>query len=327
MMDKPTNPKPTSRAKPKTTDKAGTAKLDKTPGGGGARKRRTTKPQLDSDPEKKTAMSGGRPIDGALAQQALTRLLDRYRRSMETDLLCLTECRKKLGLKRTAIKTRLQTVGFVGTQATQDLVLDCVFVAEQALQTLMKLAIEDGQTAAVQWLASRSKLATVRPRGSSTTLESLIADFPNPRVGALWTGTEKAAGQARAKASRSPLKAWADKLLKNAFLWQAMLPRMPKTFHVQRWIDFQVKHIGKDAALTFPENFALGGPWNTEVAQNFVDEIMVPIMQAIHRHDSKLWRDIGGGIARLKKSHTNTGTMEPDWKRYRKEALGWLCPE
>jgi hypothetical protein len=50
-------------------------------------------------------------------------------------------------------------------------------------------------------------------------------------------------------------------------------------------------------------------------------------MQTIHRHDSKLWLDITDGIERLKKSHTNTGTMEPDWKRYRKEALGWLCPE
>ncbi len=56
MKDKPTKPKPTSKAKPKTTAKAGTSKPDKTPGGGGARKRRTTKPQLDSDPEKNSAI-------------------------------------------------------------------------------------------------------------------------------------------------------------------------------------------------------------------------------------------------------------------------------
>jgi hypothetical protein len=56
MKDKPTMPKPTSKAKPKTTAKAGTAKLDKTPGGGGARKRRTPKPQIDSTSEKNSAI-------------------------------------------------------------------------------------------------------------------------------------------------------------------------------------------------------------------------------------------------------------------------------
>jgi hypothetical protein len=198
MKEKANKPKPPVKAKPKATAKAGTAKPDKTPGGGGARKRRTPKPQLDSDPEKNSAMLGGKPIDGALAQQALTRLLDRYRRSMETDLLCLTECRKKLGLKRTAIKTLLQTVGFVGTQATQDFVLDCVVVAEQAIQTLMKLAIEDRQPEAVTWLASRSNLASYRPNGKGANLETLIAKFDSTK--ALWNESKNFAGDANKKA-------------------------------------------------------------------------------------------------------------------------------
>ena len=56
MKDKPTKPNPTSKAKPKATAKAGTAKTDKTPGGGGARKRRTQKPQIDSPTEKNSAI-------------------------------------------------------------------------------------------------------------------------------------------------------------------------------------------------------------------------------------------------------------------------------
>jgi hypothetical protein len=314
MKDKPTNPKPTSKAKPKATATAGTAKLDKTPGGGGVKRQGISSADMDLTSAKKTALPaskanrycpqlGGKPIEGWQAREALAKLYGRY-------------CEAGANPERHAEASCMAD--------------DLVHHAENTLLTLVDMA-RRGNLKALRWLAFRSDLESYRPLRFHSSIKAHITEG-RANAADLWDKVKAEAGQIRTKGSRSKMRGWQQNLLNQAFQWREFLKSMPRDFRSQRWLDFHRVHsttcaASKEEGLPFPESFVADHQDDTSLATAFVDEVLIPIMQTIHRHDSKLWLDITDGIERLKKSHTNTGTMEPDWKRYRKEALGWLCPE
>jgi hypothetical protein len=307
MKDKPTKPKPTSKAKPKTTAKAGTTKPDKTPGGGGVKRQGISSADMDLTSAKKTAMPaskanryrpqlGGNPIEGWQAREALAKLYGRY-------------CEAGANPERHAEASCLAD--------------DLVHHAETTLLTLVDMA-RRGNLKALRWLAFRSDLESYRPLRFHSSIKAHITEG-RANAADLWDKVKAEAGQIRTKESRSKMRGWQKNLLNQAFQWREFLKSMPRDFRSQRWLDFQRVHsptcaASKEDGLPFPESFVADHQDDTSLATAFVDEVLIPIMQTIHRHDSAQWKSIAESQERANK-------LEPAWTRYRKEALRWLCPK